>query len=132
MFLVISVYFNTRNTLPKSGTFLLGHSVYIYIYIYIYKSGHALLYLYVFSVKLKDVLYKTITLPVTSCGCERRPASSRVEHRLMSKFIGPTLHALKCEHDRCTISYMFRHFMSAVMGQFLYRLKLCPSNWSAM
>ena len=28
MFLVISVYFNIRNTLPKSGTFLLGHLVY--------------------------------------------------------------------------------------------------------
>jgi len=27
---------NIRNTLPKSGTFLLGHHVYIYIYIYIY------------------------------------------------------------------------------------------------
>jgi hypothetical protein len=27
---VISVYFNIRNTLPKSGTFLLGHPVYIY------------------------------------------------------------------------------------------------------
>jgi len=26
----ISVYFNIRNTLPKSGTFLLGHSVYKY------------------------------------------------------------------------------------------------------
>ena len=25
---VISVYFNIRNTLPKSGTFLLGHLVY--------------------------------------------------------------------------------------------------------
>ena len=25
MFWVISVYFNIRNTLPKSGTFLLGH-----------------------------------------------------------------------------------------------------------
>ena len=32
MFWVISVYFNIRNTHPKSGTFLLGHSVYIYIY----------------------------------------------------------------------------------------------------
>ena len=32
MFWVISVYFNIRNTLPKSGTFLLGHNVYIYIY----------------------------------------------------------------------------------------------------
>ena len=29
---VISVYFNIRNTLPKSGTFLLGHPVYISLY----------------------------------------------------------------------------------------------------
>ena len=29
MFWVISVYFNIRNTLPNSGTFLLGHSVYL-------------------------------------------------------------------------------------------------------
>jgi hypothetical protein len=29
MFWVISVNINIRNTLPKSGTFLLGHSVYI-------------------------------------------------------------------------------------------------------
>ena len=28
MFWVISVYFNIMNTLPKSGTFLLGHPVY--------------------------------------------------------------------------------------------------------
>ena len=31
MFWVISVYFNIRNTLPKSGTFLLGH-LYIQIH----------------------------------------------------------------------------------------------------
>jgi hypothetical protein len=30
MFWVISAYFNIRNTLLKSGTFLLGHSVYIH------------------------------------------------------------------------------------------------------
>ena len=35
MFWVILVYFNIRNTLPKSGTFLLGHPVYIYIYIFL-------------------------------------------------------------------------------------------------
>ena len=29
MFWVISVYFNIRDTLPKSGTFLLEHPVYI-------------------------------------------------------------------------------------------------------
>jgi hypothetical protein len=28
VFWVISVYYNIRNTLPKSGTFLLGHPVY--------------------------------------------------------------------------------------------------------
>ena len=36
MFWVVSVYFNIRNTLPKSATFLLGHPVYICIYTYIY------------------------------------------------------------------------------------------------
>ena len=47
VFWVISVYFNLRNILPKSGTFLLGHLVYIYIYIYKvkrsqYRPGQAL------------------------------------------------------------------------------------------
>ena len=32
MFWVISVYFNVRNILPKSGIFPPGHPVYIYIY----------------------------------------------------------------------------------------------------
>ena len=36
VFWVISVQFNIRNALPKSGTFLLGHPIYICIYIYIY------------------------------------------------------------------------------------------------
>ena len=35
MFWVISVYFNLRNILSKSGTFLPGHPVYIYIYIFV-------------------------------------------------------------------------------------------------
>jgi hypothetical protein len=37
----MSVYFNIRNTLPKFGTFLLGHPVYIYIYtgLFISPSG---------------------------------------------------------------------------------------------
>ena len=30
MFWVISVYFNVRNILPKSGTFPLGHPVYMW------------------------------------------------------------------------------------------------------
>jgi hypothetical protein len=32
VFWVISVYFNIRNNLPKSGTFLLGHPVYGDVY----------------------------------------------------------------------------------------------------
>ena len=32
---ILCMDFNIRNTLPKSGTFLLGHPVYTYIYIYI-------------------------------------------------------------------------------------------------
>ena len=37
MFWVISLYFNVRNTLPKSGTFLLGHPVYVCImYVCVY------------------------------------------------------------------------------------------------
>jgi len=33
------VYFTIRNILLKSGTFLLGHPIYIYIYIYICLPG---------------------------------------------------------------------------------------------
>jgi len=40
MFWVISVYFNIRNTLLKSGTFLLGHPVYVCVCVYIYKHTH--------------------------------------------------------------------------------------------
>jgi hypothetical protein len=35
VFWVVSVYFNIRNTLPKSGTFLLGHPVYVHIFTYV-------------------------------------------------------------------------------------------------
>jgi len=38
VFLVISVYFNLRNILPKSGTFPPGHSVYVITVIFIYET----------------------------------------------------------------------------------------------
>jgi len=38
VFLVISVYFNLRNNLPKSGTFPLGHPVYMITIIFIYET----------------------------------------------------------------------------------------------
>ena len=37
MFLVRSVYFNLRNILPKSGTFLPGHPVYLITFIFMAK-----------------------------------------------------------------------------------------------
>ena len=38
MFWVISVYFNIRNTLPKSGTFLLGHPVYTHTHTHTHRG----------------------------------------------------------------------------------------------
>jgi len=46
VFWVISVYFNIRNTLPKSGTFLLGHPVYIYIYVCVCVCVYIYIYIY--------------------------------------------------------------------------------------
>jgi len=48
------------------------------------------------------------------------------------QFVKPTLHALKCEHNRFTIYRMFRHFLSAIIRESLHRLKLYLSNWSLM
>jgi hypothetical protein len=39
VFWVISVYFNIRNILPKSGRFLLGHSVYVPLTKSLFKSA---------------------------------------------------------------------------------------------
>ena len=38
------------------------------------------------------------------------------------------LHAPENEHNRHTISCMFRHFFSAFIRDYFYRLKSCPSN----
>ena len=40
MFWVISVYFNVRNILPKSGTFPPGHSVYVTCVLYMCMRAH--------------------------------------------------------------------------------------------
>ena len=47
----------------------------------------------------------------------------------MIQFIKQTLNTMKYDNDRHTISYMFRHFLSAIFRESLYRLKLCPPNW---
>ena len=81
MFWVISVYFNLRNTLPKFGTFLLGHPVYIYIYIYRYA------YICMYAC-LHDCIYHTcihiyrtvngpmLNKPSTKVHCQRQEYSS--------------------------------------------------------
>jgi len=57
--------------------------------------------------------------------------TSRLRYILLSiQFIKPTIRALQCNHDRYTIFYMFRHFLSVIIGESLYRLKWCTSNWS--
>jgi len=47
VFWVILVYFNIRNTLPKSGTFLLGHPVYIHTNIHIHTCIHTYTHIYI-------------------------------------------------------------------------------------
>ena len=39
-------------------------------------------------------------------------------------FVGQTLHELKCEHNRYTVSYMFRHFSIAFISESLHQLKV--------
>ena len=48
--------------------------------------------------------------------------------KLRIQFIEPTLYALKCEHNRYTVSYMFRHFFSAIMHH-TCNIKKCWGWW---
>jgi len=38
------------------------------------------------------------------------------------QFITPYLHALKCEHNRHTVSYVFRHFLNSIIRESLHQL----------
>ena len=58
MFLVRSVYFNLRNIIPKCGTFLPGHPVYMYILLFIEHNGVSENY------KCRSVIYSRIQLTV--------------------------------------------------------------------
>jgi len=51
VFLVISVYFNLRNILPKSGTFPPGHPVYIHTYIHTHARARACVCVWVCGVE---------------------------------------------------------------------------------
>jgi hypothetical protein len=48
------------------------------------------------------------------------------------QFIKPTSHALGFENNKYTIYHMFRQFLSAIVRESLYHLKLGLSNWSLM
>ena len=67
MFWVVSVYFNIRNTLQKSGTFLLGHPVYIYIYIYFHNISTLV---HIKHLDLHETnLFSLVFLLIWSYGC---------------------------------------------------------------
>lgn len=48
------------------------------------------------------------------------------------QFVQPTLHALKCDNNRYTIYWMFRHFFIVIIRESFHQLKLCLSNWPLM
>jgi hypothetical protein len=65
VFWVISVYFTIRNTLPKSGTFLLGHPVCIYIYIYTHTHTHTHTHTYI-HIYIQQLAAQHVS-SITSC-----------------------------------------------------------------
>jgi hypothetical protein len=72
VFWVISVSFNIRNTLPKFGTFFLGHPVYLFVlYTYIIlclkllQSVFNLSHLFVLLIDA-NIIYSTVLLRETS------------------------------------------------------------------
>jgi len=89
VFWVISVYFNIRNTLPKSGTFLLGHPVYISDRIFIswlnhfcWKFFYRVLVTYiVLTSQLPSEPQKTVRLGIRDSGVRLCIACSRLTSR---------------------------------------------------
>jgi len=115
VFWVIWVYFNIRNTLPKFGTFLLGHPVYlesvmtglndidsdVKIKIAVsnkcYYALGPILKRRSISQSIKICLYKTIIRPTVVYGAETWTLTSKIEKMLMTwerkvlrKIYGPT------------------------------------------
>ena len=80
MFSVISVYFNIRNTLPKSGTFLLGHPVYIYIYMCVY--GIVFRYTHTHTHTHIYIVYRNAMQPPEQNTVETRMVNFLKWHRL--------------------------------------------------
>jgi len=62
VFWVISVYFNIRNTLPKSGTFLLGHHVYLSFHIISRPHVVCENFIYSFSLAPENCLFHVLHL----------------------------------------------------------------------
>jgi len=83
--------------------------LYIYIYIYIYIYVCVCIYIYIYT-----HIYIYIYICVCVCVCI-----------YIYIYI---LHAPEKERNRHTISYMFRHFLSAFIREYLCQLKSCPSN----
>ena len=67
MFWAISVYVNIRNTLPKSGTFLLGHSVFVFVYLSKFCVNQAFCFMAGGNACSRGNLQQTAQEPVSWC-----------------------------------------------------------------
>jgi len=92
VFWVISVYFKIRNTLQKSGTFLLGHPVYVCMCMYV---GFKTLF-YVHNVRHPRCLYNKLYWSVCIC--------------LTQLYDGRDMYIIYYIKN----NYMFRHFSLAI------------------
>ena len=78
-----------------------------------YDISCATLYIYIYTIS--EFSYKPVI-------------NKRIKEQFSDmQSIKPALHALKYEHNRHTPFYMFRHFLSVFIRQYLYGLKSCHS-----
>jgi hypothetical protein len=101
VFWVISVYFNIRNTLPKFGTFLLGHPVYIYIAHWSVNVAYVvMLVTYVVAFVCMNIILRPLVLQtsvVFAMPCFRyRPGQPLYKVRLLLDFLTCPWHMPGC------------------------------------
>jgi len=83
VFWVISVYFNIRNTLPKSGTFLLGHPVYVIFHTYVIYDIYVIYHTYVRRAIIMHTFYINVSINYNVFDMFRTskcPSSGRLVH----------------------------------------------------
>ena len=139
MFWVISVYFNTRNTLPKSGTFLLGHPVYIMTYCsrlqgecacFVCAPACDILYMCVFILCVPYVQSPSMgnKMPVTCCIFIVLAHKLVTLNRCCSPLLGNHLFSVKLTPSPCDQHKM----MTCHLGLSAYYLHLMLHNLCLM